>query len=179
MCERVVGQSTEAPLANFGDRRSVKKPFVDRADCVLDTGAYMLNLSGCAKCGERKVKEEKRNIEVDDGDSVYEETITFHHVFCKCSYVVAVHNYSFSVEGYVQCYEMSCMLCGTGKDERRIQMSSSDNEDDSDIPDIVLPATQAKQKFFTSTGMLSRAIQKRHALHKEKNDDEEEDDEWN
>ena len=120
-------------VASSLDRRSVKTPFVDRVDCVLDTGAYMLNLASCARCGARQLKEAGRcTVETDlAGIGSYEENVKFQHVCSSCDYVVAVHDYSFTVDGSLQTFEMSCMLCGTGMDERRIRMSSSDDSDES------------------------------------------------
>ena len=91
-------------VASSLDRRSVKTPFVDRVDCVLDTGAYMLNLASCARCGARQLKEAGRcTVETDlAGIGSYEENVRFQHVCSSCDYVVAVHDYSFTVDGCLQ-----------------------------------------------------------------------------
>lgn len=104
----------------------------------LDDGAYVMNFSGCAGCGnkelslqsgasaKRKRKESptptrsKRSSSSsssggDDRDgsgSDEGETIRFSHTCQACGHLVASHEYTLRVENHFQEESMNCLLCG-------------------------------------------------------------------
>ncbi|XP_046551878.1 protein Churchill-like [Haliotis rubra] len=96
----------------------VKEEFPDRGSMCVDSGSYMVNYAQCADCkirGEVKVIN-RVCIEEENGD----EVITYQHVCKSCEHVIGDHEYIFRVEDDYQVYEMSCLLCGNGEDERSI-----------------------------------------------------------
>ncbi|KAK7505525.1 hypothetical protein BaRGS_00003270 [Batillaria attramentaria] len=94
----------------------VKEEFPERESICLENGSYLLNYAGCKNCGARSI-EIKNRVTSDDEE---EELVTYQHICSQCDHVVANHEYSFRVNGEYQEYEMSCMLCGNGEDQRSI-----------------------------------------------------------
>ncbi|KAH9498251.1 Protein Churchill [Bulinus truncatus] len=94
----------------------VREEFPDRESFCVDQGSYMVNFSKCSSCGAQDVKTANRSC-VDSG---LEEVITYQHVCGSCTHVIAEHEHTFRVEEEFQIYEMSCMLCGSGDDQRSI-----------------------------------------------------------
>ena len=129
------------------DKASIKEPYVNRGDCCLDTGCYLLNLRGCARCGARYVVTHDRKTESqeDEDEGVYEEMTTFVHMCGKCGYTIAEHEHCFSVNKTMQNFSMICMLCGTGSDERRLSMSSEEEGD-------VHEEEETEERSVTNTG---------------------------
>jgi hypothetical protein len=69
-----------------------------------------MNYAGCVQCRSCDVViREKTCHEEED-----EETITYKHVCEGCGHLIAVHEYTFSVDDMYQEYSMNCTLCGYG-----------------------------------------------------------------
>ena len=106
--------------------KCLAEAFPDRERTVLESGHYLLNFVGCAKCSERteRLGVASRKHEEEEGDEAgdFEETIEFDHACSKCGHVIASHYYCFRVraEAGQQEYSMSCALCGKGEDVQRI-----------------------------------------------------------
>jgi len=92
-----------------------------RQRTTLDSGSYFLNFKHCAQCLERgqKLLETKRTLTTEDENEEYSETITYAHE-CQCGHVIASHEYTFTVVGFVQEHSMLCTLCGKGECTQRM-----------------------------------------------------------
>ncbi|XP_055957064.1 protein Churchill-like [Patella vulgata] len=95
----------------------VREEYPDRGTLCLESGCYMMNYAGCHECQDRSTPKivNKKSDEIND-----EEMITFQHVCSKCNHLIGEHEHIFKVSGEYQLYEMSCILCGTGEDQRSI-----------------------------------------------------------
>lgn len=79
-----------------------------------------MNYAGCCQCGNRdSIKIVNRNV-TNDADEEHEELITFQHICSGCNHQIANHEHLFWIEGDYQIYEMQCLLCGHGEDQRSI-----------------------------------------------------------
>ena len=92
-----------------------------RGSVCLETGAYVLNFRGCARCGSRqRPRAVAHTREEDEDDDEVSEEITFRHVCATpgCGHVIAEHFYRYRGDDRLQTYLMECVLCGFGADER-------------------------------------------------------------
>ncbi|XP_018025015.1 protein Churchill-like [Hyalella azteca] len=94
----------------------VKTSSPDRGNTCLESGSYLLNLSGCHGCGRMDTLVTQDITETMTSDETQE--ITYNHVCSSCGHIVAQHHYLFWVVDGYQNYEMNCLLCGTAEDER-------------------------------------------------------------
>ncbi|XP_041353467.1 protein Churchill-like [Gigantopelta aegis] len=77
----------------------------------------MPNFDGCSQCKTcNTIKVDDMTTREEDGD----EIITYKHVCSNCQHEIAEHQHIFRVDGQFQVYEMTCLLCGNGEDERSI-----------------------------------------------------------
>ena len=93
---------------------------VDRGNIVCEDGAYFINLKPCAACSKRGMPKNVKRVETEKENG--SETVVYEHVCQFCGHVIAVHHYEMKVDERhgLQVYSMSCELCGTSEDERRI-----------------------------------------------------------
>lgn len=95
----------------------VKEKFPRRESICLETGSYFLNFAECNIC-HRKDTLIIQNRQVDEEDG--QEVITYQHTCGNCEHVIASHEYRFESDAEFQTYEMQCLLCGHGEDERSV-----------------------------------------------------------
>lgn len=79
-----------------------------------------MNYAGCKNCGDRESVRIVNRQETKDAEEEYEELVTFQHICSNCDHQIANHEHLFRVEGDYQVYEMQCLLCGHGEDQRSI-----------------------------------------------------------
>lgn len=108
----------------------VREPFVPRGSIALDSGAYLMNYRGCAKCQlydfphadtlEKVVSTEETTNELNhtaphSNAPKHEETVTFEHVCKQCGHQISTHSFEFRIErDGSHFYSMECNLCGVG-----------------------------------------------------------------
>jgi len=98
-------------------QQCVKETFPRRESICLENGSYFMNFAECIVC-HRKDSLVVRNRHIEEDDE--QEVITYEHVCANCEHVIACHEYRFECDEEFQNYEMECLLCGHGEDERSV-----------------------------------------------------------
>ncbi|MES1914691.1 MAG: hypothetical protein MHM6MM_006737 [Cercozoa sp. M6MM] len=103
-------------------RTCILKPYPARGGVAHDTGIYVLNFAGCAKCGNRDPRRVRQLVHACDSDSdgdsdgegnTITEEVQYDHV-CQCDHLIAPQHFYSYVEGS-RTHTMHCVLCGRGE----------------------------------------------------------------
>ncbi|XP_064600124.1 protein Churchill-like [Liolophura sinensis] len=96
----------------------VKEEYPERENMCLDNGSFLRNFAGCAECRKLEIVRIENRKCTEDENGI--ELVTYQHVCLCCGHIIGQHEYTFKVEGEFQVYQMECILCGNGEDERSI-----------------------------------------------------------